>query len=49
MKAFREDAASQQQMILAIDRKGQDIDTVVNAWIDQHQAVWQPWVQEATR
>lgn len=31
LKVFREDAATQQQMILAIDRKGQDIDTVVNA------------------
>jgi glycine betaine/proline transport system substrate-binding protein len=49
LKAFREDAATQQQMILAIDRKGQNIDTLVNAWIDQHQNVWQPWVQEATR
>ncbi len=28
------DATEQQQMILAIDKKGQDIDAVTKAWID---------------
>ena len=39
------DAAEQQKMMLAIDKKGEDIDAVVKAWIDQNQDVWQPWVE----
>ncbi|MBZ9813850.1 ABC transporter substrate-binding protein [Mesorhizobium sp. CA7] len=49
LKAFREKAEVQQQMILAIDKKGQSIDAVVDSWIDHNKDVWQPWVREATR
>ncbi|TPL23481.1 glycine/betaine ABC transporter substrate-binding protein [Mesorhizobium sp. B2-4-9] len=49
LQAFREKAAAQQQMVLAIDKKGQPIETVVNDWVDQNEAVWKPWVQDATR
>ena len=49
LKAFRMDAETQQRIILAVDKKGQDIDTLVNAWIEQNPDVWKPWVDEATR
>jgi glycine betaine/proline transport system substrate-binding protein len=48
LKAFRMDADTQQKIILAVDKKGQDIDTLVNDWIDQNPDVWKPWVEEAT-
>ena len=48
LKAFKMDAAQQQQMMLAVDKKGQDLDAVTKAWIDANQATWQPWVQAAT-
>ena len=47
LKAFKMDADQQQQMILAVDKKAQDIDAVTKAWIDSHQDVWQPWVKGA--
>jgi len=48
LKAFKMDADQQQEMILAVDKKGQDIDTITKAWIDSHQDVWQPWVKGAS-
>jgi glycine betaine/proline transport system substrate-binding protein len=47
LKAFRMDADVQQQLILAIDKKGADVDAVTKAWIDQHPEIWQPWVKAA--
>lgn len=41
--------AKQQQMMLAVDQKNQDVDTVTKTWIDSHDAVWKPWVEAATK
>ncbi len=49
LKAFQMDADLQQQMILAIDKQGKDIESVTKSWVDQNQDVWEPWVNEATR
>lgn len=41
-------AAAQQQMMLAIDQKGEKLEDVVGAWVDANSAVWQPWVDAAS-
>jgi glycine betaine/proline transport system substrate-binding protein len=48
IKHLKMDAAQQQQMMLAVDKKGEDIDAVAKAWIDANQATWEPWVKAAT-
>jgi glycine betaine/proline transport system substrate-binding protein len=48
IKHLKMDAAQQQQMMLAIDKRGEDIDAVTKAWIDANQATWEPWVKAAT-
>jgi len=47
LKQFKVDATDQQKMMLAIDKKGQDIDAVVKTWIDKNEAVWKPWIEKA--
>jgi glycine betaine/proline transport system substrate-binding protein len=47
LKQLKMDAPQQQEMMLAIDKKGQDIDAVTKAWIDANQATWEPWVKTA--
>ena len=34
--------------MLAIDKKGEDLDAVTKAWIDANQATWQAWVKAAS-
>lgn len=34
-------------MLAAVDSNGEDLGTVVSAWVDGNQAVWQPWVDAA--
>jgi len=48
IQQLKMDAAQQQQMMLAVDKKGEDIDAVTKAWIDQNEATWGPWVKAAT-
>ena len=40
-------AADQQQMMLRIDKGGEDIDKVVKEWIDANEATWSNWVKAA--
>ncbi|TGT73348.1 MULTISPECIES: ABC transporter substrate-binding protein [unclassified Mesorhizobium] len=47
LKAFKMDAGEQEKMMLAVDKKGEDLDAVVKAWIDKNEAVWKPWVDGA--
>lgn len=42
------DAGEQQKMMLAIDKKGEDLDAVTKAWIDAHQSTWEPWIKAAS-
>jgi glycine betaine/proline transport system substrate-binding protein len=44
LKAFKMDAGEQEKMMLAVDKKSEDLDAVVKAWIDKNEAVWKPWV-----
>ena len=34
LKQFKVDATEQQKMMLAVDKKGEDLDAVIKAWID---------------
>jgi glycine betaine/proline transport system substrate-binding protein len=47
LKHLEVDAKEQQQMMLRVDKKGENLDTVTKEWIDQHEAVWQPWLKAA--
>lgn len=47
LKEFRVDATEQQKIMLAVDKNGQDLDTVVKDWVDNNEAVWKPWVEKA--
>jgi glycine betaine/proline transport system substrate-binding protein len=47
LKQFTVDASDQQKMMLAVDKKGEDLDKVTKEWIDSHQDVWQPWIKAA--
>ena len=47
LKQFTVDAAEQQKMMLAVDKKGEDLDKVTKAWIDANPQVWEPWVKAA--
>ena len=47
LQKFQMDAAQQQTMMLAIDKKGEDLDAVTKAWIDANQATWEPWIKAA--
>ena len=47
IKAVKVDATEQEQMMLDVDKKNQDIDAVTKQWIDAHQATWQPWIDAA--
>lgn len=42
-------AEPQQKMMLAVDKKGQDINAVTKAWIDANPAIWQPWIDAAKK
>ena len=47
LKDLKVDAAEQQQMMLRVDKNHEDLDKVAKDWIDQHQAIWQAWLQAA--
>lgn len=41
------DAAAQAQMMRSVDQLGEDLDTVVDTWVAENEAVWKPWVDAA--
>lgn len=47
LQEFKVDATEQQKIMLAVDKNGQDLDTVVKDWVDNNEAVWKPWVEKA--
>lgn len=47
LKQLQVSAGEQEKMMLAIDKNGQDLDTVVKEWVDANEAVWKPWVDAA--
>ena len=49
IKQLQVDAESQQKMMLAVDKEGRNIDTVVKEWVDANEAVWSPWIEAASQ
>lgn len=47
LKAYRVDTADQQVMMGLIDNEGQDAQEVAKKWVDEHEDVWKPWVDQA--
>jgi len=47
LKNLTVDASDQQKMMLAVDKKGEDLDKVTKAWIDANPQIWQPWIKAA--
>jgi glycine betaine/proline transport system substrate-binding protein len=47
LKLFEMNAPDQQQIMLRIDKKGEDIKAVTKEWIDQHEAIWKNWISAA--
>src|SRR5690606_7572590 len=47
LKQLKVNATDQQEMMLAVDKPGQDLDTVVKEWVDANGAVWKPWIDAA--
>lgn len=47
LKSFHLSTEDQQQMMLAVVEKGQSLDAVTAAWVNEHEAVWRPWVDAA--
>jgi glycine betaine/proline transport system substrate-binding protein len=47
LEAFEMNAEDQQKMMLRVDKKGEDLDAVTKEWIDQHEALWKPWLDAA--
>ncbi|KUM24379.1 glycine/betaine ABC transporter substrate-binding protein [Mesorhizobium loti] len=44
LKEFQVNAREQEKMILAIDKKGRDLDVVVKEWVDSNEPTWRPWI-----
>lgn len=47
LKSFQLSTEDQQNMMLAIDEKGQSLDAVTTAWVEENEAVWRPWLDAA--
>lgn len=40
-------AEAQQQLMLKVDKNGEDLDEVVAAWLAENEALWSPWIEAA--
>ncbi|NGO55675.1 glycine betaine ABC transporter substrate-binding protein, partial [Allomesorhizobium camelthorni] len=49
LKAFKVDSDAYQEMAVAVDKKGEDLDAVVKEWVDSHESTWQPWIDAAKK
>lgn len=47
LENFEMNTNTQIPMMAAIDVRGEDLDTVVNDWVENNSDVWQPWVDAA--
>jgi glycine betaine/proline transport system substrate-binding protein len=47
LSAFTIDNATQEKLIGEVDNKGRDIKEVIKEWMDQNEATWKPWVDQA--
>jgi len=49
LSSFQLTKPQQVPMLGAIDNRGEDLDTVVKAWVDANESIWRPWVDAATK
>lgn len=47
LQEFQMDTASQEAMLLAVEKNGEDLREVVAAWIAANEDVWTPWIEAA--
>ncbi|MSP81378.1 MAG: glycine/betaine ABC transporter substrate-binding protein [Alphaproteobacteria bacterium] len=47
LKAYRVDTGEQQIMMGLVDNDDQDAQEVAKKWVDEHEDVWKPWVDQA--
>ncbi|MEX2647979.1 MAG: ABC transporter substrate-binding protein [Alphaproteobacteria bacterium] len=47
VKTFQIDTATQQVLMDLVDNQGQDVREVTSKWLDEHEDVWRPWVDQA--
>jgi len=47
LKSFQIDTANQQVLMDLVDNQGQDTRAVTAKWLDDNEAVWRPWVDQA--
>jgi glycine betaine/proline transport system substrate-binding protein len=47
LKHFEVNAEEQQEMMLRIDKGGENIDKVVKEWVDSHEDRWSTWIKAA--
>ena len=48
MKSFQFETNAQEELMEAIDFQGMDAQEVCKKWVDENEAVWKPWVDQAT-
>ena len=48
MKSFHFETNAQEELMEAIDFQGMDAQEVCKKWVDENEAVWKPWVDQAT-
>jgi glycine betaine/proline transport system substrate-binding protein len=49
LKAYQMTNEHQGPMAMAVEVEGQKVAEVAKAWVDQNEAVWKPWVEQATQ
>lgn len=47
VNTFKLTNADQEAMLKAVDSEGQDLDQVVDAWLDANESRWQAWIETA--
>ncbi|MCB1385568.1 MAG: ABC transporter substrate-binding protein [Nitratireductor sp.] len=47
LREFQLGADDQQQMMLKVDKNGEDLDAVAADWISGNEGVWKPWIEAA--
>lgn len=47
LQAYTIDNATQQPLMMRVEIDGEDVDAVVKQWVDENEATWRPWVEQA--
>lgn len=47
LQAYTIDNATQEPLMKRVEIDGEDLDAVVTQWVDENEATWRPWVEQA--